>query len=639
MRVIAAASAAAFLASQAFGHPTSTTPRRSLSRRVVDLNAFRLDTVADYKNSTSTAKSITAPPLFKREDYVDAATAHVKSIAPGKEFRLVDDHYIGSNGIAHVNFKQTVHELDIDNADFNVNIAKDGSVFSYGNSFYSGATPSENPMVKRDQVDPIAALTGVSNVLALPITASDATAKPEASAAEHYVIEGTTGAYQDPKARLVYFQNPDNTLSLTWRVETDLNDDWLLSYVDADSASKILGVVNYVADVSYRVYPWGINDPSKGDRILETDPWDTKASEFTWQSDGSTTYSVTRGNNGIAQANYEGDDAYLNDYRPTASNSSFDFDFSLDWTNFKTYSNSSVTQIFYTANMYHDLLYDLGFTEAAGNFETDNDGLGGVGSDAVILNSQDGSGTNNANFATPPDGQAGRMRMFMWTTATPNRDCAFDAGVIIHEYTHGVSNRLTGGPSNVNCLNVLEAGGMGEGWGDAMAIVIHTKTNDTRATDYPMGDWVDNDPAGIRSYLYSTSLTTNPLTYESLNSLNEVHAIGTAWATIIYEILWNLVDKHGITSDRRPTFDDNGVPTDGRFLTMKLVIDGMALQPCSPTFISARDAIIDADQALTGGDNVCELWTAFAKRGVGSGASRGTSTGRTESYDLPSGVC
>lgn len=168
----------------------------------------------------------------------------------------------------------------------------------------------------------------------------------------------------------------------------------------------------------------------------------------------------------------------------------------------------------------------------------------------------------------------------MWTTATPNRDCAFEAGVIIHEYTHGVSNRLTGGPANVNCLSVLEAGGMGEGWGDFMAIAIHTKTNDTRATNYPMGAWVDNNPVGIRQYLYSTSLTTNPLTYKSLNSLNEVHAIGTAWATILYEVMWNLVDKYGITADRRPTFGADGAPTDGRFLTMKLVIDGMALQPC-----------------------------------------------------------
>ena len=123
MRVITAASAAAFLASQAFSHPTSATPRRSLLGRVVDLNAFRLDTVADYSNSTSTAKTITTSALFKREDYVDAATALVKKVAPGKEFRLVDDHYIGTNGIAHVNFKQTVHQLDIDNADFNVNVS------------------------------------------------------------------------------------------------------------------------------------------------------------------------------------------------------------------------------------------------------------------------------------------------------------------------------------------------------------------------------------------------------------------------------------------------------------------------------------------------------------------------------------
>lgn len=81
----------------------------------------------------------------------------------------------------------------------------------------------------------------------------------------------------------------------------------------------------------------------------------------------------------------------------------------MKWTDPKTYSNSSVTQLFYTANTYHDLLYELGFNEAAGNFETNNGNLGGKGSDAVILNAQDGGGTNNANFATPVDGQPGRM--------------------------------------------------------------------------------------------------------------------------------------------------------------------------------------------------------------------------------------
>jgi extracellular elastinolytic metalloproteinase len=254
----------------------------------------------------------------------------------------------------------------------------------------------------------------------------------------------------------------------------------------------------------------------------------------------------------------------------------FNYGLNLAETDPKKYANASVAQLFYTANMYHDLLYDLGFNEAAGNFETNNNGRGGLGADAVILNAQDASGTNNANFATPVDGQAGRMRMYIWTYSTPKRDCSFDASVIIHEYTHGLSTRLTGGPANSGCLSVTESGGMGEGWGDFMAVAINLKTTDKRTTNYPLGDWVYNNPAGIRSYLYSTSLTTNPYTNKSVNSMSEVHSIGEVWANILYEVLWNLVEKHGITTARKPTFV-NGIPTDGRFLAMQLVIDAMAL--------------------------------------------------------------
>jgi extracellular elastinolytic metalloproteinase len=198
--------------------------------------------------------------------------------------------------------------------------------------------------------------------------------------------------------------------------------------------------------------PWGQNDPTKAGpgHILEVDPSYAPASEFTWQADGTTSYTTTRGNNGNAQANHEGDDAFINDYRPTAEGANFDYNFDPAWDDFKTYANASVTQLWYTSNMYHDLLHTLGFNEAAGNFEVNNDGQGGKGNDPVTLNAQDGSGTNNANFATPPDGQVPRMRMYMWTQSTPQRDCSFDAGVVVHEYTHGLSNRLTGGPANSN---------------------------------------------------------------------------------------------------------------------------------------------------------------------------------------------
>lgn len=139
-----------------------------------------------------------------------------------------------------------------------------------------------------------------------------------------------------------------------------------------------------------------------------------------------------------------------------------------------------------------------------------------------------------------------------------------------------VSNRLTGGPANTNCLNALESGGMGEGWGDFLATAVRLKPSDTRDTDYAMGAWISNDPSGIREYLYSTSLATNPMKYTTLNSQNEVHAIGTVWATMLYELMWNLIDRHGKNDADVPTFE-GGVPTDGKYLAMKLVIDAMAL--------------------------------------------------------------
>ncbi|OTB09393.1 hypothetical protein M426DRAFT_18039 [Hypoxylon sp. CI-4A] len=622
----------------AHGHPTQPG-KAGLRRRTVDLNSYRLKETAEYSNKAVTSSN-RAVRLLKRESYVDTATELVKKIAPDATFRVVDDHYIGQNGIAHVNFKQTAHGLDIDNADFNVNIAADGSVFSYGNSFFAGAIPEENPLGKRAFSEPTQALSGATKLLELPVT-GDASAE-SAEGTETYVLKGTSGAQKDPEARLVYFVKSDGNLALTWRVETDILDNWLLSYVDANTNEEIHGVVDYVAEASYLVFPWGTNDPDEGDRVVVNDPWDLEVSEFTWLSDGTTNYTTTRGNNAIAQTNPDGGSDYLNNYRPDSSSLKFEYDWDITLTPPSVYSDASVAQLFYTANTYHDLLYDLGFTEEAGNFETNNNGQGGKGNDFVILNSQDGSGTNNANFATPPDGQNGRMRMYLWTESTPLRDCAFEAGVIIHEYSHGfsfeVSNRLTGGPANSNCLNALESGGMGEGYGDYFGTAIRLKEGDTRETDYSLGAWVYNDPAGIRNYLYSTNLDVNPYQYVTLNTYNEVHDIGEVWATILYEVLWNLIDKHGKNDGPKPEFDADGVPTDGKYLALKLVIDAMALQPCNPNFVQGRDAIIDADEALTGGDNVCELWTAFAKRGLGEGAAYAT-RGRTGSNTIPDGVC
>ncbi len=75
----------------------------------------------------------------------------------------------------------------------------------------------------------------------------------------------------------------------------------------------------------------------------------------------------------------------------------------------------AVQNLFYLNNVIHDELHRHGFTEAAGNFQEDNFGLGGHDGDPVQAEAQDGSGTDNANFATPTDGQSPRMQMFLWT--------------------------------------------------------------------------------------------------------------------------------------------------------------------------------------------------------------------------------
>lgn len=267
--------------------------------------------------------------------------------------------------------------------------------------------------------------------LQLPVKAEKATAEPK-TGQETFALKQTSGAVKEPEARLVYLQDADQTLHLTWRIETDIYSNWLLTYVDAKASEKIHAVVDWSADATYQVYPWGINDPTEGSRSVITDPADKTASEFGWHSTGTTSYITTQGNNGFAQINPSGGSSYLNNPRPSNAQLNFQYAYSTSTADPAAYANASTTQLFYTANKYHDLLYLLGFTEKAGNFEVNNDGQGGSGNDQVILNAQDGSGTNNANFATPPDGQNGRMRMYIWTKSTPKRDGAFEAGIVIH---------------------------------------------------------------------------------------------------------------------------------------------------------------------------------------------------------------
>ncbi|KAH6585427.1 hypothetical protein BASA61_006828 [Batrachochytrium salamandrivorans] len=89
-------------------------------------------------------------------------------------------------------------------------------------------------------------------------------------------------------------------------------------------------------------------------------------------------------------------------------------------------------------------------------------------------------------------------------------------------------------------------------------------------------------------------------------------------AIMLFEVLWNLIDKLGFEPDFTKSKSGKG-----NTVFMQLLIDGMKLQPCNPNFIQARDAIIQADKNNNGGAHFCEIQKGFAARGLGTGARAG----------------
>ena len=323
----------------------------------------------------------------------------------------------------------------------------------------------------------------------------------------------------------------------------------------------------------------------------------------------------TRGNNVDAHLDLNGDDV-ADTPRPRGSGSApvtFDFPLGLSQSP-ATYRSAAVTNLFYWCNVAHDRLYQLGFTETAGNFQNDNFGRGGAGNDAVQADAQDGSGANNANMSTPPDGSAPRMQMFVFTDPNPDRDSSLDATVILHEYVHGLTDRLVGA-GVVGSLAALQSGGMGEGWSDFYALSLLSEPTDVPTGTYAAGAYLAQDYfRGFRRYPYAiepgplvSSASLNPLTFSDISLNPEVHDQGEVWCQALWECRGELIAKLG--------------PANGNQVMLQLVTDGLKLTPANPSFIQARDAIIQADLVATGGAHAPELWRGFTKRGLGRSAS------------------
>ena len=314
------------------------------------------------------------------------------------------------------------------------------------------------------------------------------------------------------------------------------------------------------------------------------------------------------------------------------------------------YRDGAIVNVFFWCNHYHDRLYQLGFTEAARNFQTTNFGRGGLGGDNVRALVHAVGQANADDFLTYPDGRSPTMRLYPYTGPTPKRDSAPDLDIVFHELTHGTSSRLHGDATG---LTSRQAGGMGEGWSDFYSRCLLATADEDVNGIYPLAGYstylltpgfTDNYYYGIRRFPYAVKTNTgangkphNPLTFADIDPAqvnlddgafppspvfaspaysgvpaDEVHMIGEVWCMMLLEMRARFIHRLGFSV--------------GNQRALQVVTDGMKLDPADPNFVQGRDAIIAADNAGFGGEDESDIRRAFAVRGLGADASTAPAT-------------
>jgi hypothetical protein len=593
----------------------------------------------------------------------------------------IDSEYLSKKTqLTHVYVGQQHNGIKVFNAISSVAI-KDDKVFYIGNSFIKNVQDkinSESPIITQQQAIKIVATNfKVEGIQELKLLSSQN---------NKYVFDKGTSLLENIPVKLVYSSANSEELRLAWDLSLytlDGKHNWsarvdaltgdILQHNDLvitcdfgtpghkhsnDSEHIALEEESnfelfkknesvMVGGAKYRVYALPAESPNHvggtaAGRTLVTDPENLTASPFGWHDTNGVSgaeYTITRGNNVHAYSDIgatngstgnepDGTVSLLFDYtadltKPPSANSGFAGAFNL---------SSNTTNVFYMSNMMHDIYYNYGFDEAAGNFQQNNYGNGGVGGDYVLAEAQDGSGTNNANFSTPTDGGNGRMQMYLWTAGNPDRDGDLDNGIIAHEYGHGIHTRLGGGPNNSGCMQNDEQ--QGEGWADWFGLMVTIESGDLATNGRGIGTFAIGQSVnggGIRTYRYSTDTGINPHTYDDIKTEALPHGVGSVWCAMLWDLTWAYIDKYGYDPDLY-----NG--TGGNNKVMQLVLDGLKLQPCGSGFVDSRDAILAADVALTGGVDQCLIWEVFAARGLGASADQGSSASRsdgTEAFDMP----
>lgn len=566
------------------------------------------------------------------------------------DFELTDKVYSSLTGVTHIYFRQTYLRLPVYNGQLHINVDGEGRVLSVNNSYMPDIAAAAGS--KFPGLSAVEAVTAVAGHLQIqlnqvPQVLSDANFQNDVTR-----VHAGDFSRSDIEARLMWLPIRVGNAPLVWNFQIAPTDGGQVYDVTVDATTgQVWTRFNWVVQDSYLVYPAPVESPTHsvspppGDgREIVLDPADTIASPFGWHdTDGlpGAEFTFHRGNNVHAY-----DDINDTNHGICTSSASppavqpdcgalLDCAFPVDFS-FQPgqYTSAAVTNLFYWNSLIHDVQYRYGFDEEAGNFQFNNYGANGLGSDPVNAEAQDGGRLNNANMCTPPDGSRPRMQMFLWDRTIPFRDGDFDNGVIVHEYGHGISNRLVGGPSNVSCLSNAQQ--PGEGLSDWWALVYTAQSGHQAADGRGIGTYVlGQSPSGpgIRTQRYSTDPTINNHTYASIRGAVVPHGVGEVWAQGMWEVYWTLVNKHGFSPDLH-----NALGGSGNQRAMLYVNEGLKNSICSPTFTDVRDGIL---QAAAGppydGEDTCLIWESLAFFGLGEDAVSGSpnSTFATNGFGVP----
>jgi len=633
-----------------------------------------------FKKNSFSKNAIKTQTITSPNDYKEIAINHlINEVGITREELIIKD-IITDGGLVNIHFRQVIGGKEISNVAANVNIhRKTGNIISYGSTLIPSVMKDTSKAEIDTNIVPVLPIDKIYNSKFIygnegsKLSMNDAILKfstilgynvdvnqlamVENGRSDITTIKGVGYTYDDTidvSEKVIPLDS--DSFDNVYELNVELEDHYLVADIST-TTGELYDIYDLARSATFRAVPWYNFDISQGSELI-VDPENKKASPRGWNRDGKYLYYYTNGNNVKAVLDW---DATVSNYDnkkfiATSTKKELIFDYFYDSSAVKARDNyqAAVTNAFYITNILHDFYYMYGFTEKFGNFQTNNWEEGGESNDQLIILIQNSTGNNNAYMITGADGKSPRMKILVYNRMKEyERDPAFSNQVIIHEYTHGVTARLVGGPSQTGCFKDLESNCVNEGLSDFFSLLLTIKEGENRGKEVIWAEWLSNGTS--RKYKYSINQNVNPLTYSSLSHSKgteiEAHFGGQIWASIMYDIIWEVIDEYGFSNNillnsnginKAYTLSVNSANLPGNIRLAKIVVDALKLMPCNPTFLEARDSIFLAQRQFSNFKRMrCSLWRGFSARGLGINAEGPSidSSGNVKyinNYDIPS---